>query len=375
MRFWIYLFVITLFACQTESKTAKILSKKVIEKVPPRKHFQIIKEKNYFIIEINTPFVEGDFTERYIAYPKETERPDLDSVTHYIPYPINSLAVTSTTHVGFLSAINGLDFIKASNNIDWVYNPDFHNLVKQGSIISIGNRDLNQEELVNSEVDVVLSYAIDASNYQQIRRWRELGQKVVLISEFMEQDPLNKAAWLEVIGLLIGKQKESIDYLTRLNHDYDSLKMNAMYSSQASSLFMGFPWKGTWYMSGGKSFQAKLFKDAQGYYLWADSPKESGMPLNVETVIEKAINADVWLNTNSINSLEEIKESDERFTAFKAFKSGRVYNFNKRVNKSGGNDYWESGVVHPDWILRDLVKIFHPIFAKDYEFIYYQQLK
>ena len=148
-----------------------------------------------------------------------------------------------------------------------------------------------------------------------------------------------------------------------------------MYSSQASSLFMGFPWKGTWYMSGGKSFQAKLFKDAQGYYLWADSPKESGMPLNIETVIEKAINADVWLNTNSINSLEEIKSSDERFTAFKAFKSGRVFNFNKRVNISGGNDYWESGVVHPDWILRDLIKIFHPIMAKDYEFIYYQQLK
>lgn len=378
MRFS-YLLIIAIFlACnsknevtETESEDKELLA----EQEELKSHFQIIQHEDYFIIEINTPFVQGDFSERYVVYPKTSEKPQLDSVTHYIPYPIESLAITSTTHVGFLSAINGLDYVKAANNIDWIYSQEFHELVEKGKIQSLGNRDLNHESLIQAEVDVILSYAIDIANYQDIQRLRELGQTVVLISEFMEQDPIQKASWLEVIGLLIGKQKEAKEYLTDLNHSYDSLRGVAMLSSQASSILMGFPWKGTWYMSGGKSFQAKLFKDAQGSYLWADEPKESGMPLDVETVLDKGLEADVWVNTNSINSLAEIEASDKRFVAFKAFQNKRVYNYNKRVNDAGGNDYWESGVVHPDWVLKDLIKIFHPVVFKEDTFTYYQKLE
>ena len=35
-----------------------------------------------------------------------------------------------------------------------------------------------------------------------------------------------------------------------------------------------------------------------------------------------------------------------------------VWNDNNRLNPKGGNDFWESGVVHPDLLLRDLIGIF-----------------
>ena len=38
----------------------------------------------------------------------------------------------------------------------------------------------------------------------------------------------------------------------------------------------------------------------------------------------------------------------------------QVFNITKRLNSSGGNDYWEGGVMRPDMLLKDLVKIFHP---------------
>ena len=44
------------------------------------------------------------------------------------------------------------------------------------------------------------------------------------------------------------------------------------------------------------------------------------------------------------------------------------------MNPNGGNDYWESGVVHPDLVLRDLVKIFHPELVPE-EFVYYRRLE
>ena len=54
-------------------------------------------------------------------------------------------------------------------------------------------------------------------------------------------------------------------------------------------------------------------------------------------------------------------------------REGRVYNNNRRTNPSGGNDYWESGVIHPDLILQDLIRIFHPELT-DAEPTYYRKL-
>ncbi len=44
----------------------------------------------------------------------------------------------------------------------------------------------------------------------------------------------------------------------------------------------------------------------------------------------------------------------------KPSKKNKVYNNNLRLTPEGGNDYWESAVVHPDIVLRDLIKIFTP---------------
>ena len=84
--------------------------------------------------------------------------------------------------------------------------------------------------------------------------------------------------------------------------------------------------------------------------------------------------ADMWLNVGMANSLGEVKAACPKFADTRCFLGGRVYNNNRRTNAAGGNDYWESGVVHPDLVLRDLVKIFHPELVEE-PFVYYKQLK
>ena len=74
-------------------------------------------------------------------------------------------------------------------------------------------------------------------------------------------------------------------------------------------------------------------------------------------------------------SLEEMAGTDERFTEFAAFQNGQVYAFNRRVNEQGGNDYYESSAAHPNLVLLDLVKIFHPDLVPDHDFVYYRQLE
>jgi len=45
------------------------------------------------------------------------------------------------------------------------------------------------------------------------------------------------------------------------------------------------------------------------------------------------------------------------------------------MTPQGGNDYWESAVVRPDLLLKDLVSIIHPELLPDYKQFYYRRLE
>jgi iron complex transport system substrate-binding protein len=52
-----------------------------------------------------------------------------------------------------------------------------------------------------------------------------------------------------------------------------------------------------------------------------------------------------------------------------------MYNYNRRINDQGSNDYWESGSMHPDLVLADLIRILHPRLLPQDSLYYYKQLK
>ncbi|MDE6131676.1 MAG: iron ABC transporter substrate-binding protein, partial [Muribaculaceae bacterium] len=98
------------------------------------------------------------------------------------------------------------------------------------------------------------------------------------------------------------------------------------------------------------------------------------MPIDLEEAYRLTSEADMWLNVGNAGSLDELKASCPKFADTRCFRSGNVWNNTLRTNAAGGNDYYESAVVHPDILLRDLVKIFHPELVEE-DFVYYKQLK
>jgi iron complex transport system substrate-binding protein len=45
------------------------------------------------------------------------------------------------------------------------------------------------------------------------------------------------------------------------------------------------------------------------------------------------------------------------------------------MGAGGGNDFFESGVINPHLILKDMIKIFHPDLLTDHQLHYYMKLK
>ena len=118
----------------------------------------------------------------------------------------------------------------------------------------------------------------------------------------------------------------------------------------------------------------QLFHDAGGDYILANETGGGDTPLDFETVYDRVQNAEFWINLGYSDDVNSTLTLDPRNTLFDAYKSDRIYHYNARVNAYGGNDYWQSGVVHPDIVLEDLVKILHPELLPDHELYYYRHI-
>jgi iron complex transport system substrate-binding protein len=144
--------------------------------------------------------------------------------------------------------------------------------------------------------------------------------------------------------------------------------------SDRPTAFLNVPRGESWSMPGGRSYQAQFLADASAAYLWEDDDRSGNLTLDFEAVFETASLADYWINPSQRPILAEGQAADERFTEFAAFQSGNIYDNNANLNEFGGNLYWELGVTHPDRILADLIKIFHPELLPEHELVFFQQL-
>lgn len=260
----------------------------------------------------------------------------------------HKLAVTSSTHVGFLVALGAEDCIVGMTDPQYCYH-DLPGIIDLGSSINI-----DAERVLSSGAEAILlsSYG-DADKHAEALR--KVGVEPIFIDEWREETPLARAAWIRTIGQLVGKETQADSVYAEVEKAYLALKDSAQ-STHGLTIVSGGAWQGTWYVPAGNTYMGNLFHDAGfSYALSSDSTKAS-IPLNFEQALVYFKDADVWVGAPR-NTREDLLAMDEHHAWFHAFEQGRVYHFDKRVKASGANDFWETGAVHPELILRDLLHI------------------
>jgi len=337
------------------------------------KGFKIIQYEGYTKLIVLNTFKGNNQKLEYIL-----GADSIDSINKnglFIPIPIKRIAALSSTYIPFIKLLGERNSIVAISGKNTIYDSLIYDWANTGRIKDLGEPTLNVEQTVVLDPDLIMGFAIDAQSMKQLSELERFNQKVLLNSEYMEETPLAKAEWIKVFGLLYDKEKEADSIFKVIKKRY--LKLSNMVKDIHSrpSVFSSAPWKGTWFVPGGKSFQATLFDDAGANYIWRDNTENVSLSLDFEVVLSKAIDADFWLNTSTFQTLQEISDEDERFELFKAYKTQKVYNNTKTLTTYMGNDYWETGAARPDLILEDLVHIFHPDVNPNHVFNFYQKLK
>lgn len=283
------------------------------------------------------------------------------------------IVTMSSTHIAMLDALGLTDRIVGVSGKDFISNADVK--ARYDEIADVGyDGNYNYEALVAANPDLVLLYGINGASSLQ-SKLEELKIPYMYVGDYLEESPLGKAEWVMALSEVTGSLNRGHAAWDSIPARYNALKQQVAESAlDAPSVMLNTPYGDSWFMPPTGSYMITLINDAGGDYIYKDNNSTTSLPIDMEQAYMLTSAADFWLNVGRLNTLDELKTTCPKMVDTRCVKNGYVYNNTLRVNAGGGNDFYESGIMHPDLVLRDLVKIFHPELVADEPFTYYTKL-
>lgn len=276
----------------------------------------------------------------------------------------------SSTHVAMLDAAGAVAAVVGVSGIDFITNG--YVAAHRDRIGDVGyDGNVNYERLLALDPDLVLLYGVTGASALE-PKLRELGIPFLYVGEYTEESPLGKAEWMVAVAETVGRRAEAERVFAAIPERYNALKERAAAAPESPAVMLNTPYGDAWFMPSGDSYVARLIADAGGEYVCRNSGGSASRPIEREEAFLLVSQADVWLHAQA-SSLDELCARYPRFADARCVRHGEVWNCDLRATAGGGNDFWESGVVHPDLVLRDLVKLFHPGLVAE-PFVYYRRL-
>lgn len=362
-----------LFSCNNSSDR-KLNSEEFTETSPysPQiaKGFRISQKQDIRLLEIFNPWDTAFPAQKFYLVP-EVGSDSLFSDGQAIKIPIKSMVCLSASHLSFLDALGEIDKLTGVSSADFVVSEEFQDLVKSGEIREIGIGDhFRLEELINLSPDMVM---VSPQKGQSFDPLVNAGLTVIPIGDYLEPHPLGRAEWIKLIGVLTGREQKALEIFDSVSAAYDELKKLTAEIDKRPTVITGKQYGGFWNLAGGKSYVATFLHDAGADYLWAGDQGTGGIMLDFETVYNKGINADYWrflVYSGSDFTYEMLKTEDKRYADFSAFKNKQVIYCNTLKKP-----LFQKGLLEPQVILADYIRIFHPGLLPDHENVYYELLK
>ena len=341
------------------------------------KNFTIEEYADYKLLTVSNAHRDARSVYRYALIPHSaTLADDLPRDVVVIRTPVQRVILMETVYVGYLDALGQLDQICGVASASYINHAKVIQRVESGDIKSIqSGQKLDIERLLLLQPDLILCTSLGEGQMGVFPQLQRAGLPVVLTADYMEHHPLARAEWLKFLAAFFESEDRGDEIFNTIKAQYTSLVDKTKGIDERPSVFCGAPYSGSWYVPGGNSFIARAMNDAGAHYLWADDPSRGSLPLDSERVFLKAAEADYWIHPSHYRSLNELFNADPRFAKFRATKISQVFNNTRQVSKNGGNNIWERGILHPEEVLADLIKILHPEILPKHELIYYENLQ
>ncbi len=281
--------------------------------------------------------------------------------------PSDSVAVLSATQLNAFDVLGLLDDVVGISESEYIRNKDVKKLLNEGRIQNLaanGNFFLEKVLEISPRIIFYSPYNI---NQKHPLVATEL--PMVPYYDYLETNPLGRAEWIKFTALFFNRMDKADSIFDTIVGNYNYYKELTEGLGQKPTVFSDKYFAGQWYVPGGESYIAHIFKDAGAQYLWADNKQNASFCLDFETVYSKAHNADYWRIVGTYPggfSYDKLGAENDLYTTFDAFKNHKVI-----FCDSKKSNYFETGTLEPHILLGDLIFAFHPKLLPGYKPKYY----
>ncbi len=289
-----------------------------------------------------------------------------------IKKPSSRFVCTTALQLGNFEVLGLEDKIVGINSLRHIFSMKMLGQIESGKTVQIGKEgNFDIETVMAAKPDYIL---VSASKYGGFESLKKCGIPLVPHHGYKETNPLGQAEWIKLIGLLTGETRRANAVFSDIENKYITLKQEVENKYNAKkkqpTVISGRQLRDGWYIVGGKSYMAQIFKDAGADYIMKDNKESGGVTLDFETVYAKGIHADFWQTDGMSDgnySLKDLAAEDSRYATFDAYKNKKVI-----FCDLSQTPYRELAGVQPHFLLADFVKAFHPELLPHYTPKYYQ---
>ncbi len=332
----------------------------------------IEREEGYTKVVVKDPWSKGGILHTYLLVPQGNKIPESLPEGTLVRTPLRKMVVYSSVHASLMNELGCANQIKGVCDADYMLLPFIQEGLKQGRVMDLGNSmDPDMERISLLKPDAILLSPYE--HHGGYGKLDKLGIPLIECADYMETSPLGRAEWIKFYGLLTGKEDTADSIYAQTKASYDSLKDIVEKTSSHPVLLPERPLSGVWYVPGSESTLGIMYKDAGADYPFEENNQSGSVSQSLEQVFLKAGNADVWIlkyGSEKYLTYNDLLKENAGYARIKAFKDRKVYGCNTLHTR-----FYEETPFHPDFLLRDLIKILHPSLLPDYTLRYYAPLR
>ncbi|WP_312901072.1 ABC transporter substrate-binding protein [Chryseobacterium taichungense] len=288
--------------------------------------------------------------------------------------PFKRIILLNASMAGYVTELNVENLIIGVSSPEYIYSDTIQDLLKSGKIQNVGNEQkYDIEKILSLKPDAIFTNYISSFD-NTYKLLKDNGIQVVFLDEYMEQEPLQKTAYIKLFGKLLGKDQQAAAKYGEVEENYKKLKQLASRAKEHPTVLANEMYGDVWYLPGGKTAVANFIADANANYILKNNTDEKAVTMSFEEVFAQSDEVQYWINAGNHISKKEMLGMNPVYSKLSVFNKGKIYVITGK-EKAKANDFFESGVVRSDLVLKDYIKIFHPELLPDYQLTYMKELQ
>lgn len=318
------------------------------------KNISVEQQADYIKVSLADPWKAGNVLHTYYLVQKGSDAKVPDDGT-MIQIPMERGVFFGTAHANLMEMLGNQKVIAGVADAKYMLIPDVQARLRSKKIVDCGDgMKPDIEKIIDMKPDVLLLSPFENSGgYGKLD---EVKIPIIECADYMETSALGRAEWMKFYGLLFGCEAAADSLFNEVEENYLTLKNKAVKSKQTLSVLPDRKTGSVWYVPGGMSSVGLLYKDANGKYAFSADTHSGSLALPFETVLDKVGDSDFWIMSyNGTMNRNLLLAEYQGYSALKPMKTGEIYGC--PVDKT---PYFEEVSWRPDWLLNDLIQLFHP---------------